>query len=156
MDVSHERVDEGPCPQRTILTSENFLETFGETIAELASGRWTNTLSPAELSGFSKSENGDEVTKGIVICDCPLLDIAGADIELSNDSAVIVQHLSSWSGDKGDQNGNHGGNTSSMQQGARTFITFIFCLVQLAGSGRYSSIHVSQCRYFPCTLLTLI
>jgi len=131
------------CSPRTLLTSENFLETFGETIAELASGRWLKTTTSSELRELSEPENiGDngDVPKGIVICDCPLLDIAGADIELSDDSAIIVQCLSSWL--EINQSGKHGANASSVQQGARTFIRR---LVWLAASGRYHAIHVILC-----------
>jgi len=125
---------EGRCPPRTLLTSESFLETFGEIVAELASGRWKKTLSQPENGSVSDTPNG------IVVCDCPLIDIAGADIELSDNSAVVVQYLSSWSEDN--QNGNRRGNTASVQQGAKAFIRR---LVLLAGSGRYTAIHVILC-----------
>lgn len=110
------------CPQRTLLTSESFLETFGEIVAELASGRWQKALTNSELNAVTHTP------KGIVACDCPLLDIAGADIELPDASAIIVQSLLSWSVDNG-----------NMQKGARSFIRR---LVSLAASGRFSSLHV--------------
>ena len=110
------------CPQRTLLTSESFLETFGEIVAELASGRWQKALTNSELNAVTHTP------KGIVACDCPLLDIAGADIELPDASAIIVQSLLSWSADNG-----------NMQKGARSFIRR---LVSLAASGRFSSLHV--------------
>jgi hypothetical protein len=119
---------------RNLLTSENFLEASGHIVAELASGRWRNALSMSENSGF------DDSTQEIAVIDCPLLDVAGVDIELSDDSAIIVQCLSSWSGN--DQNGNTGGNVPSVQRGARAFIRR---LVFLAASGRYNAIHVILC-----------
>lgn len=109
-----------------LLTSENFLEAFGHIVAELANGRWRNALSGSEKSGF------DDTT--ISVIDCPLLDVVGVDIELSDESSVIVQYLSSWS--------ENGGNASSVQQGARAFIRR---LVLLAASGRYNAIHVILC-----------
>jgi hypothetical protein len=117
---------------RNLLTSENFLETFGQIVAELANGRWRNALSVSEKSGF------DDTT--ITVIDCPLLDVVGVDIELSDESVVIVQHLSSLS--EISQNGNYRGKSSSVQQGARAFIRR---LVLLAASGRYNAIHVILC-----------
>jgi len=111
---------------RNLLTSENFLEAFGQIVAELANGRWRNALSGSEINGF------DDTT--ISVIDCPLLDVVGVDIELSDESSVIVQYLSSWSED--------GENASSVQQGARAFIRR---LVLLAASGRYNAIHVILC-----------
>ena len=111
---------------RNLLTSEIFLEAFSQIVAELANGRWRNALSGSEKSGF------DDTT--ISVIDCPLLDITGVDIELSDESSVIVQYLSSWS--------ENGGNASSVQQGARAFIRR---LVLLAASGRYNAIHVILC-----------
>ncbi|KAL3822599.1 hypothetical protein ACHAXA_006384, partial [Cyclostephanos tholiformis] len=117
---------------RNLLTSENFLETFGHVVAELASGRWRNALSVSENSGF------DDSTLEITVIDSPLLDVTGVDIEFSDDSAAVVQYLSSWS--ENDQNGR--GNVSSVQRGARAFIRR---LVVLAASGRYNAIHVILC-----------
>jgi len=88
----------------------------------------------------SKNRNANDIPKGIVICDCPLPDIAGADIELSDNRAIVVQCLSSWSEDN--QNGNYEGNTASVQQGDRTFIRR---LVLLAASDRYSVTRVILC-----------
>jgi hypothetical protein len=122
-------------PPRNLLTSETFLEASGHIVAELATGRWRNALSMSENSGF------DDSTQQIAIIDCPLLDVAGVDIELSDDSAIIVQYLSSWSLEN-DQNGNTRGKVSSIQRGARAFIRR---LVFLAASGRYDAIHVILC-----------
>ena len=105
---------------RTILTSESFLETFGEVVAELASGLWQKAID-------SSSTN---TPTGIVVSDCPLLDIAGVDIELSDASAIIVQNLSSW------------GDNQTAQKGARAFLRR---LVFLCASGRYNAIHVILC-----------
>ena len=108
---------------QTILTSESFLETFGEVITELASGRWQKAVTAKESSGDGNT------SKGIVVCDCPLLDITGADIELADASAIIVQHLSSWV-------------DGSLQNGGKAFIRR---LVNLAANGRYNAIHVILC-----------
>ena len=104
----------------SLLASENFLESYGETVAELASGRWQKTLSEPD-----KKLTAD-IPQGIVVCDNPLVDLTGADIELSDDSAIIVQRLSSW--------------VESAQSKA-----FVRRLVTLAGSGRYNAIHVILC-----------
>ncbi|KAL9189704.1 hypothetical protein ACHAXT_009379 [Thalassiosira profunda] len=115
----------------TLLTSESFLETYGEIVSELASGRWQKALSESERHVVEGLSNG------IVVCDTPLLDIAGADIELADNSAIVVQCLSSWSEDS-----QNGGSAMSMQQGARAFLRR---LVSLAASGRYEAIHVILC-----------
>ncbi len=131
-----------------LLASESFLERFGEVIAEIASGRWLKTITDEELNEVRNAaadrvyevENGGSLdltecnSKGICVCDCPLVDIAGADIELADSSAIVVQCLSSW----------RDGSTSSdvTQKGARAFMRR---LVLLAASGRYTSIHVILC-----------
>jgi len=107
---------------RTLLTSESFLETFGEVVAELASGRWQKAI--------DNNRSDNETQTGIVVSDCPLLDIAGVDIELSDASAIIVQNLSSW------------GDNQTAQKGARAFLRR---LVFLCASGRYNAIHVILC-----------
>lgn len=120
----------------TILSSENFLELFGESIMELASGRWYNTLTSAEKVQIANvlNSNKESVENGldpgiptrakINVSDCPLLDIAGADMELADDKALIVQRISTL-------------NQSSTE--------FMKRLVIMAASGRYRSIHVILC-----------
>jgi len=71
-----------------------------------------------------------------------LLDITGVDIELSDDSAIIVQYLSTWTGGRGVGNTAPAASSQQQQQGARAFIRR---LVLLAASGRYSTIHVILC-----------
>ena len=116
-------VPKGPL---TLLTSESFLEQFGETIADVATGRWVKYLAPNELAEVSSM-----VDTSITVCDSPLVDVAGVDIELEDNSGVVVQRLSSWMED-------HRG----IQKGARSFMRK---LVSLAASGRYRSIHVILC-----------
>ncbi len=120
----------------TILTSESFLELFGESIMELASGRWFNTLTTAEKLQIADVFNGNKESVGIRldpgiptrakinVSDCPLLDIAGADIELADGKALVVQRISTF-------------NQSSKEIMKR--------LVTMAASGRYRSIHVILC-----------
>ena len=137
--------------QMHLLTSENFLETFSEVVAELASGRWMNTFTESEkknsgiLVSIATARGGAE----IVVLDCPLLDITGVDIELSDDSAIIVQYLSTWAARGTSNNKPPNGRAvttasaqQQQQQGARAFIRR---LVLLAASGRYSTIHVILC-----------
>jgi hypothetical protein len=109
----------------TLLSSEVFLENFTETIAELASGRWRKTLSPAD-----KNQIYALLDRNITICDCPLVDLCGVDIEL-NGQGVIVFRLSSYLE-----------NDQGIQKASREFIRR---LVLLAASGRYSSLHVLLC-----------
>ena len=128
----------------TILTSESFLELFGETIMELASGRWFYTLTSVERlqiarvldtnhqSAESGSDRGIPKQAKLNVCDCPLIDIAGADIELAGDKALIVQRVSTLS--QSDSIGSNSGNKA-----------FIRRIVLLAASGRYRSIHVILC-----------
>lgn len=114
----------------TLLTSESFLESHGVVVAELASGIWQKSLLESERNIV------DDTLRGVVVCDCPLLDIADVDIELSDNSAVIVQYLSTWS-EKAEIVSSLNG-----QQGSRAFIRR---LVLLAASGRYNTIHVLLC-----------
>lgn len=113
-----------------LLTSESFLESYGEVVAELASGTWRKSLLYSEIT------TAHDLLKGIIVCDSPLVDVAGADIELSDNSAVIVQYLSTWSEKIGYT------DSGSIPHGSRAFIRR---LVLLAASGRYSAIHVALC-----------
>ncbi len=121
----------------TILTSESFLEQFGESIVELANGRWYSSLSEGErlqitrlLENYHSAGTGldlDIPTRmKLNVCDCPLLDISGADIELGDGKALIVQRISQLN--EGDLNKN-----------------FIKRIVMLGASGRYRHIHVILC-----------
>ena len=158
-DSSNSSIDsltDAPChallSQMHLLTSESFLETFSEVVAELASGRWMNTLTESEKknSGILVSSATARGGAEIVVLDCPLLDITGVDIELSDDSAIIVQCISTWAA-RGTSNNNPpngravttaSAQQQQQQQGARAFIRR---LVLLAASGRYSTIHVILC-----------
>jgi len=134
--VSSERTSEEKESTFTILTSESFLELFGESIMELASGRWFDTLTAAEKLQITDvlNDNKESVATGldpviptrakINVSDCPLLDIAGADIELADDKALIVQRI------------------STLNQSTKEFVRR---LVVMAASGRYRSIHVILC-----------
>jgi hypothetical protein len=110
----------------TLLSSESFLENFTEVISELASGRWTKALAPNEQHKIQTL-----ASTRVSICDCPLVDIAGVDVELSDKGGIIVHRLSNWiDGDQG------------IQQTSRSFIRE---LVLLAASGRYKFLHVILC-----------
>lgn len=102
----------------TCLSSESFLEEFSEVITALATGNWNESIAPHEKNNII-----------ISIFDCPLVDVAGVDIELSSEKGVIVNRLSSWL--KRDQ-----------QNASRAFIRR---LVSLAASGRYKCLHVVIC-----------
>ena len=102
----------------TLLSSESFLEEYSEVITALATGAWNKSL--------ARHEKNNVV---ISIFDCPLVDFAGVDMELSSGKGVIVNRLSSWL--KGDQQ--------------KTSRAFIRRLVSLAASGRYKCLHVILC-----------
>jgi len=139
--ISSERSFEDKLSHLTILTSESFLEQYGESILELASGRWFNTLNAVERLHITSLLNGNNeaaeseldpdipTQAKINVCDCPLLDVAGADIELADDKALIVQRISVL---------NSVGSNSGNKE-------FIRRLVLLKASGRYKSIHVILC-----------
>ena len=122
----------------TILTSESFLEQFGESIVELANGRWFATLTEGERLQITRLLEINYHSAGtgldldiptrmkLNVCDCPLLDISGADIELGDGKALIVQRISQLN--EGDLNKN-----------------FIKRIVMLGASGRYRHIHVILC-----------
>jgi hypothetical protein len=110
----------------TLLSSESFLENFSEVVAELASGRWTKALAPSDNIKIQSLKSTH-----VSICDCPLVDIAGVDIELSAEKGAIVQRLSSWLE-----------HNQGIQKSSRLFIKN---LVELAASGRYKYLHIIFC-----------
>jgi hypothetical protein len=110
----------------SLLASEYFLESFSEVVAELASGRWTKVLAPHEKIKIQSMSNTH-----VAICDCPLVDIAGVDVELSAEKGAIVQRLSSWLD-----------HDEGIQKASRLFIKK---LVELAATGRYKCLHIIFC-----------
>jgi hypothetical protein len=110
----------------TLLSSESFLENFSEVVAELASGRWTKALAPSDNIKIQSLKSTH-----VSICDCPLVDIAGVDIELSAEKGAIIQRLSSWLE-----------HNQGIQKSSRLFIKN---LVELAASGRYKYLHIIFC-----------
>lgn len=133
-----EKMSQDEVSPLTILTSENFLESFGDSIVELANGRWFAALTEVkrlqitrllEINYHSAGTGLDldiPTRMKLNVCDCPLLDISGADIELGDGKALIVQRISQLN--EGDMNKN-----------------FIKRIVMLGASGRYRHIHVILC-----------
>ena len=110
----------------TLLSSESFLEEFTQVISELASGHWTKTLAPREKKRVQRLANTN-----VSICDSPLVDLAGVDVELSKEKGLIVNRLSNWVA--------HG---QSIQKSSRTFLRK---MVSLASSRRYKCLHIILC-----------
>lgn len=124
---SSESVD----PPIQLLCSETFLETWGLTIGELASGDWAEYLvsKPQIKHGQAPILPSTEpATTGrkITFVDTSLVEICGIDIELPNRGAIIVSSLSSWRVD---------GVTRSLLQR----------IIDLAGTSRYSDLQIIFC-----------
>lgn len=131
VDISENKVGASPEAAHglqtiTLLASEYFLESFSEVVAELASGRWTKVLAPHEKIKIRSLSNTN-----VAICDCPLVDVSGVDVELSAEKGAIIQRLSHWL----DHN-------EGIQKASRLFIKK---LVELAASGRYKCLHIIFC-----------
>jgi hypothetical protein len=72
--------------QRTpinVLCSGHFLENFSETVANLGSGQWSRNNNESVVSGSC-----------IIMCDSPVVDFVGVDIELPDSSGIICVRLS--------------------------------------------------------------
>ena len=83
-----------------LLCSETFLESYGEAIAELASGRWSKQEeSPSQEEHFGRepySCSDLDAGQKITFIDTSLMDESGIDIEIPGRGAIIVTSLSCW------------------------------------------------------------
>jgi hypothetical protein len=118
-------------PPIQLLCSETFLETWGLTIGELASGEWAESLvsEPQIKQGQAPIlPSTDSATTGrkITFVDTSLVETCGIDIELPNRGGIIVSSLSSWRVD---------GVTRSLLQR----------ILDLAVTSRYSDLHIIFC-----------
>jgi hypothetical protein len=66
-----------------VLCSGHFLENFSETVADLGSGQWSRNNNESVVSGSC-----------IIMCDSPVVDFVGVDIELPDSSGIICVRLS--------------------------------------------------------------
>lgn len=84
--VCHERLTKASIEySRHLLVSENFVENYIDVSAELCTGKW-----------FGSEDEIDSLKKrNFILCDCPLLDNAGVDIEIGYD-ALAITNVSSW------------------------------------------------------------
>ena len=124
---SSERVN----PPIQLLCSETFLETWGLTIGELASGEWagSSVSEPQIKHGQAPILHSTEpATTGrkITFVDTSLVETCGIDIELPNRGGIIVSSLSSWRVD---------GVTRALLQR----------ILDLAGMSRYSNLQIIFC-----------
>jgi hypothetical protein len=87
-------------PPLELLCAENFVESWGEIVAELATGRWTHSFFGGANRKL-KCPLPDSVVTGrkITFRDTPLVDSRGVDIELPGGHAIVVQSISKWSVD---------------------------------------------------------
>lgn len=128
----------------TVLCSENFLEKYGVTISELATGQWTSILFPTSevqpfhfdptLKANSMKTNG----RKILMCDTPLVDESGIDIEIGNLNCIIVEKLSSWQANYDSLDGNEKKTTNSAKSFTRR-------LINLVSTGRYLNYYILLC-----------
>jgi len=130
-------------PLLTLLCSESFLERSPEAISSLASGCWCNSFFSTDKDHHSFGEsafvkgNGHRMSnlpRKIAICDCPLVDIVGVDIELSDQAALVIVFLSSWSCKMA--------SSTTTQSKAKDFVRRA---VKVAATGRYNCIHILLC-----------
>jgi hypothetical protein len=122
-----ERVD----PPIQLLCSETFLETWGLTIGELASGEWAESLASQPQIEHGQAPiltSTESATTGrkITFVDTSLAETCGIDIELPDRGGIIVSSLSSWRVD---------GVTRSLLQR----------ILDLAGMSRYSDLQIIFC-----------
>jgi len=106
-------------PLLRYVCSEKFLETFGEAVAELASGSWGNILRTNEQvqdSTFLKAR------QCIAFCDMALMDLFGVDIEVAPHRGVVCIDASSWQ---------HDGAKNSIRALVQTVATCRFKLIQV-------------------------
>jgi hypothetical protein len=110
-----------------LLCSESFLESWGESVTELASGRWAHT-SPTDntygVGSFAKSKIAG-VSK-IVLIDSPLVKKCGIDIEAPGRCGIIVLEASSLE------------SVSLAKKNVRD-------IAGLAAVGRYVQLHIFIC-----------
>jgi len=79
-----------------LLCSEDFLETRGAVVAELASGRWAEPVTQDDTfdEGFKPPAFGVVLGRKVELLDTPLVDLCGIDIELSNRRAILIYEVS--------------------------------------------------------------
>lgn len=82
-NTTHASSIHNPRTTISVLCSGHFLENFSETVASLGSGQWSRTSNESTKSGSC-----------IVMCDSPVIDFAGVDIELPDSSGIICVRLS--------------------------------------------------------------
>jgi hypothetical protein len=124
------KTDHSRLPNAKVLCSEEFIETWGDVVAELASGRWAHS--------FPANERSHEVQtarcsgRKVELRDTPLVDQCGVDIELSNRCAILLYNIS----------------TLEVPQQAREVV---IGLAQLVAIGRYKQVCIILCYDVPVT-----
>jgi hypothetical protein len=122
--------DQSRLPTAKVLCSEEFIESWGDVVAELASGRWTHSF-PAN-DGPNEVQTERCSGRKVELRDTPLVDQCGIDIELSNRCAILLYNIS----------------TLEAPQQAREVV---IGLAQLVAIGRYKHVCVILCYDVPVT-----
>jgi hypothetical protein len=108
------------------LCSEAFLESWGEIVAELASGRWANTSvdygAEMEIPHQSSSARGRKIS----LIDTPLVDVCGVDIEAFGRCGIVVYAASRLA------------SVTDAKQ-------IVLNVAELAAIGRYSQLYIFLC-----------
>lgn len=99
----------------SVLCSGHFMENFSEAVANLASGQWLRTFNESHI------ESG----RHILLCDSPIVDFVGVDIELPDSCGIICIRLSQWINNQSD-----------------CIKTFTKRVLFLAATGRYSKLWI--------------
>ena len=105
-----------------ILCSEAFLESRGETVAQLASGSWVHSWNDKSPKMLPK----ESLQRKIMCVDTPLLDTCGVDLEASNRCGILVI-------------------SAAQLENSDEAKTIVLHLAKLAAIGRYSYIQVLLC-----------
>ena len=142
--------------RRVVLCSENFLETYGEVVSDLARGRWMEKIvkksqdSPKQCFTNLEESKESEIKCEITLCDCPLVDESGIDLELPSRTSIIVQCVSLWCSDHkaADNNNNIDFNLKS-DCDSHQAKSFVRRLVELISTGRYVNVQILLCLDVP-------
>ena len=114
-------IDDPSLPPVQLLCSENFLETWGDMIAQLSSGKWANPK-------LSRSDPNDDCLqrRKIQLHDSNLVDSKSVDIELPKRGAIITY-------------------TTSALQEVDPAKEIVVNLARLAAAGVYEDVYVCLC-----------
>jgi hypothetical protein len=125
-----QNTDHSRLPPAKVLCSEQFIESWGDVVAELASGRWAHSFPANE--GSNEAQTVRCWGRKVELRDTPMVDQCGVDIELSNRCAILLYNIS----------------TLEAPQQAREVV---IGLAQLVAIGRYKQVCIILCYDVPVT-----